>query len=239
MNMTKIIRMGLMAVMVSFFVPAFADGTDEEEEPTEGAIGWTIAAVSLASPVQIPWGVAKWDVFGVDLGLFYNDAPKMYGLQLGMANTVREELRGASGSFVFNYTYKDVYGFRGTFGGNISNGTVYGVDFGGFGYNRAIYGAELAFVATVQQNLYGAAASLIGNVTENECYGITVGGSNLAQSVYGAQVALALNMTDKLNGCQIGLINFARECPWGFQIGLINIILDNQIKVLPIVNGYF
>ena len=47
------------------------------------------------------------------------------------------------------------------------------------------------------------------------------------------------NYTDELHGCQIALVNFARECPWGFQIGLVNIIMDNKIKVLPIVNGYF
>jgi len=34
-------------------------------------------------------------------------------------------------------------------------------------------------------------------------------------------------------------VNFARECPWGFQIGLVNIIMDNKIKVLPIFNAYF
>jgi hypothetical protein len=62
---------------------------------------------------------------------------------------------------------------------------------------------------------------------------------NLAEKAYGCQVAGVFNMTDELHGCQIGLVNYARECPWGFQIGLVNLIMDNKVKVLPFVNGYF
>ena len=40
-------------------------------------------------------------------------------------------------------------------------------------------------------------------------------------------------------GCQIGVVNYAKECPWGFQIGLVNIIMENVIPVLPIVNASF
>ena len=90
------------------------------------------------------------------------------------------------------------------------------------------------------QRLTGAAVSLVFTMAEEETYGCTIaGGVNLAPKAYGCQVAGVFNMTDELHGCQIGLVNYARECPWGFQIGLVNIILDNKVKVLPIVNGYF
>ena len=46
-------------------------------------------------------------------------------------------------------------------------------------------------------------------------------------------------MTEELHGAQISLVNYADYCPSGFQIGLVNIIMSNQIKVLPLVNGYF
>jgi hypothetical protein len=46
-------------------------------------------------------------------------------------------------------------------------------------------------------------------------------------------------MTKELNGAQVGLINYTEDCPAGFQIGLVNIILQNKIKFLPFVNGYF
>ena len=31
----------------------------------------------------------------------------------------------------------------------------------------------------------------------------------------------------------------AFACDHGFQIGLINVIMDNQLPFLPFVNGYF
>jgi hypothetical protein len=46
-------------------------------------------------------------------------------------------------------------------------------------------------------------------------------------------------MTKELHGAQVGLINYTEDCPSGFQIGIVNIILQNRIKFLPIVNGYF
>ena len=51
--------------------------------------------------------------------------------------------------------------------------------------------------------------------------------------------AATINSAQELHGVQIGVINVAHECPWGLQIGVINIILDNKIKILPLVNGYF
>lgn len=236
--MNKAIKYCLLGMMISAVVPAVAEELGEKGE--SGAIGWTPVAVSLASPVQLPWGTARWDVFGVDAGIFYNDAPKMYGFQFAFANTVRDEFIGLGLGGAFNFANKDVYGARAAIlGCNLCNGTLYGVDIGGFGCHRDIYGIDVEFVATMQQNICGIAGSLVGNVTENESYGCTVGAANLARVAYGAQLALVANVTDELHGFQFGAINFARECPWGFQLGIINIILDNEVKVLPFINGYF
>jgi hypothetical protein len=46
-------------------------------------------------------------------------------------------------------------------------------------------------------------------------------------------------MTEELRGAQIGLVNYASTCSAGFQLGLVNLIMDNQIPVLPIFNCYF
>jgi hypothetical protein len=46
-------------------------------------------------------------------------------------------------------------------------------------------------------------------------------------------------MTEELRGAQLGLVNYAGACSAGFQVGLVNLILDNQIPFLPIFNCYF
>ena len=102
------------------------------------------------------------------------------------------------------------------------------------------YGIDIELVGTMQKKITGFDAALVFNLTETESCGLNVvGGVNMAKTAYGCQIAGVFNYTDELHGCQIALVNFARECPWGFQIGLVNIIMDNKIKVLPIVNGYF
>ena len=212
----------------------------QEEEIEEGAVGWTPIAVSLASPVQLPWGHARWDVFGLDLGILYNGSPKVYGLDVACATVCTDESIGFIVGPVFNYAAADVYGVRATLIANIGRASVYGLDAGGFGYHDYVCGADIEFLGTMCKRLDGLATCLVFTMAEEETYGCTIaGGVNLAPRAYGCQVAGVFNMTDELHGCQIGLVNYARECPWGFQIGLVNIILDNKIKVLPIVNGYF
>ena len=141
--MKKSVAFGFAALALAVSVPAFA----EEEE--EGAIGWTPVAIGLASPVQLPWGMARWDVFGLDLNLFYSDAPKMYGIGIGgLAMTTRDDLMGWQLSGLCNWNAKDIYGIRTTLGANISFQETYGVDIGGFAYReggvRGVYAACLA-----------------------------------------------------------------------------------------------
>jgi len=232
--MNKFTKTAAFALACAIAVPSIA----AEEE--EGPVGWTPFAISLASPVQLPWGIGDWDVFGLDLGVLYNDVWHMYGIDVAIATTVRGDTRGIVASGLFNYASQDIWAIRATLGANISAGTLYGVDLGGFGYHNSIYGVDIEFIGTMQKRICGFDASLIFNLTEEESCGLTVvGGVNMAKTAYGCQLAGVFNYTDELHGCQIGVVNFARECPWGFQIGLVNIIMDNKIKVLPIVNGYF
>ena len=234
--MKKSIKFGFMALALAAAVPAFA----EEEE--EGAIGWTPIAVGLASPVQLPWGMARWDVFGLDFNLFYSDAPKMYGLGIGgLAMTTREDLIGWQFSGLCNWNVKDIYGIRTTLGANISFQETYGCDIGGFAYREGeMWGVDVEFIGAYQQaNFWGVQVVGLVSFTTAQTYGVNLAiGGNIAKTAYGLEAG-CFNFADELHGCQIGLVNFARECPWGFQIGLVNIILDNKIKVLPIVNAYF
>ena len=238
--MNKSIKYGFAALAMAACVSAYAQ---EEVAEEEGAIGWTPIAVGLASPVQLPWGSATWDVFGLDLGVVWADAPKMYGLGVsGIAMATRDDLCGLQASGLCNWATKNVYGMRATIGANVTFGETKGVDLGMFGYREGeFWGWETEFIGNYTvKNYWGVGIAGLINLTTEQSYGCMVAvGGNMAKTAYGAQIAGVFNFTDELHGAQVGLINFARECPWGFQVGLVNLIMDNKVKVLPIVNGYF
>ena len=236
--MNKFVKFGFAAVAITAAVHAYADAEIEAEE--EGAIGWTPIAVGLASPVQLPWGCHKWDVYGLNLGIFWTDAPKMYGLDLTcIASATREDLCGTKLTALCNWNDKDVYGLRATLGGNFCWGTEYGVDLGLFAIRGPMWGLDVEFAGSYQDEFHGVQLAGLANVSKELCYGCGIAiGCNWAPKMYGCDLAL-FNYTEELHGCQLGIVNYATECPWGFQIGLINIIMDNSWKVLPIVNGFF
>ena len=239
--MKKSLKFGLAALAVAAVTPVFA--AEEEEAATEyEAIGWTPIAIGIASPVQLPWGRAVWDVFGLDLNILYSDAPKMYGLGIGgIAMATRDDMMGLQISALCNWATKDVGGMRVTLGGNIAYGNTYGVEGGLFGYRQGeFWGWDTEFLGSYEDYMWGLEIAGICNITMEQSYGAAIAiGGNYAKKAYGLQLGAVFNFTDELHGCQIGLVNYARECPWGFQIGLVNMIMDNSIKVLPIVNGYF
>ncbi len=235
--MNKCIKLCLAAAAMSAAVPAFAE---VEEEEDEGAIGWTPFAISLASPVQLPWGSHKWDVFGMNLGVIWTDAPKMYGLDVtGIASASRDHLKGLKVTALCNWNSANVYGMRATVGCNYCGGTEYGCDVGLFAIRNEMWGLDVEFVGSYQDEFHGVQVAGLANVSTKMCYGAGIAiGCNWAPTMYGFDLAI-FNYTKELHGCQLGVVNFATECPWGFQIGLVNIIMDNSWKVLPIVNGFF
>ena len=242
--MMKLAKCALFAMAATAISPVFAQGSQGEVELEEEdlSVGWTPIALGVASPVQLPWGSHKWDVFGLDLGIIWADNPKMYGLGIaGIAMATRDEMRGVQLSALCNWASKDVSGMRVTLGGNFCYGNTYGVDVGLFGYRTGeVWGWDTEFVGSYQPKAWGLQIAGIANVCSEQSYGCSVAiGTNWAPVSYGCDVAALFNYTTELHGCQIGLVNYARECAWGFQIGLINIIMDNSWKVLPIVNGYF
>ncbi|MBR0198047.1 MAG: hypothetical protein IJQ34_07920 [Kiritimatiellae bacterium] len=242
--MKRMIKVGITALAISAIAPVYAQQADveaEEVEETEGSVGWTPIAIGLATPVQLPWGINKWDVYGLDFNLFYSDAPKMYGLDFGgFATVVRQDTLGVVIGGLFNGGFGDVYGLRATIGANFCSQTVYGAEFGLVGIRDKIYGVDANLLGSAQHNVCGFQMAGLANLTDVESYGCTVaGGANIARTAYGLQLAIFFNMTQELHGAQVALVNFADYCPNGFQIGLINIILSNQWKVLPFVNGYF
>ena len=241
--MNKMMKLGFVALAVAATVPAFAEETPAETETANEyeAIGWTPIAFGIASPVQLPWGSHRWDVFGLDLNLLWSDAPKMYGLGIGgIAMATRDNLKGLQISALCNWATSDVYGMRVTVGGNLCWGTTYGVEAGLFGFRGDMWGWDTEFLGSYGDKFWGLQIGGICNLCMDQSYGAEIAiGGNYSKTAYGLQLGAIFNFAEELHGCQIALVNFARECPWGFQIGLVNIIMDNKIKVLPLVNGYF
>ena len=252
MNIKKTLLVSVAFAMVASVSFAAKSSPVQEEkddavESSEGrykapkSYGWSAVVVGLATPVQFPWGIEKWDVFGLDLNLGYSDAMKMYGWELGLgANVARKTFAGLQTSVAFNYSNEDAYGLAFSLY-NMNNREFYGMSVDAVGVNRNVYGLEVnAIGAMTEKVMGGLQMSGLSNVVGEDAYGVQAAlGANFARRAHGLQVALVYNQTDLLWGCQIGLVNMAFACEHGFQIGLVNIIMDNQIPVLPIVNGYF
>lgn len=216
-----------------------------ENEPPRGgepfeSYGWTALALGLATPVQIPWGIKKWDVFGLDLNLGYSDAPKMYGWEIALGgNTARKTFMGLQTAIGFNYSNTNAYGLAVSIF-NMNNFEFYGLSVDAVGLNRKVYGLEVNILGSgIDETMGGLEVSGLGNFISGSLYGAQLAiGANLTRNMNGFQFAI-YNQTALLWGLQLGLVNYASACDHGLQIGLVNIIMDNQVPVLPIVNWYF
>jgi len=218
---------------------AIENETPRGGEPFE-SYGWTAVAIGVATPVQIPWGIKKWDVFGLDLNLGYSDAPKMYGWEIAIGgNTARKTMMGLQTAAGFNYSNADAYGLALSLF-NMNNYEFYGVSVDAIGYNRKVYGLEInALGAATDEAMGGVQISGLGNFIRDSLYGAQLAaGVNMARNMNGFQFAI-YNQTALLWGLQLGIVNYASACDHGLQIGLVNIIMDNQFPVFPIVNWYF
>lgn len=237
--MNRIIKVGLMSLAMAAVVPAFAD--EELEVVDEGADGWTPITFGIASPVQLPWGHCKWDVYGLDIGLLYSGQQKAYGLEIaGVAAYNKGNAGGLKVSGLLNWSKQDFYGVRATLGGNICNEVAYGFQAGAFGYGKDFWGLDVEFLGAWNQNVWGWQIGGLANIVRQQSYGWELAiGCNISDIAYGCQLSGLFNMANELHGCQIGLVNYADDCEWGFQIGLVNIIMSNKLKVLPILNAYF
>ncbi len=213
----------------------------EDHQPAPRSYGWSVIALGLATPVQIPWGLDKWDIFGLDLNLGYSDAPKMYGWEVALgANVARQTFAGLQTAIGFNYSRDDAYGMAVSLF-NMNSWEFYGFSADAVGYTRNFYGLEANFVgAYTREDFAGLQISGLTSIVGDDMYGMQAAlGANFARRAHGLQVALIYNQTDLLWGCQLGLVNMAFACDHGFQIGLVNVIMDNQLPFLPFVNAYF
>ena len=106
--------------------------------------------------------------------------------------------------------------------------------------NRQFYGLSADVLGSMtDRSFYGLAVAGLGSTVREDMWGWQIAaGATFARRVHGLQTAI-FNMTSDLRGAQIGLVNWSSTCSAGFQVGLVNIIADNQIPFIPFVNAYF
>ncbi|MCR5750436.1 MAG: hypothetical protein K6G91_00605 [Kiritimatiellae bacterium] len=234
-------KFAFAAAAAAAFTAAFAAPEEEGDVSGQGvgAIGWTPVQIGLFAPVSYPWG-CDWDLKGFGLDLFYTENVRLQGMAIsGVAARSRDERKGLFVTGLCNWSEEDVYGVDLTLGLNLAFKDVYGIEAGLFGMRRRMDGLDIHFLGSHQVGYRGVQLSGLCNFTLEDFTGADVAlGLNMAKDMTGAQLG-GINFAHRLTGCQIGFFNIAEECPGGIQLGLVNIIMDNKIKVLPITNFYF
>jgi hypothetical protein len=236
----KNLKLGVAAAALAAITSSFAAENAAGEDQGVGAVGWTPVQVGLCAPVSFPWGF-DWDLKGFGLDLFYSENVYLKGLSIaGLAGRARDEQDGILITGLCNWNDADVRGLSITLGANLGFGDVYGIDVATFGMRNAMKGVDVNLAASYQKSFTGWQTSCVCNFTEEDCTGASFAlALNMAKDEKGFQAA-TINSAEDLHGVQIGVINIAQGCSnWCFQLGLINIILDNRVKILPVVNGYF
>lgn len=121
-----------------------------------------------------------------------------------------------------------------------------------YGECRDFDGLDLGTVGRATGHGTGFQAALLANIVEGGGFGLQAAPVNLAKGDYaGHQVGVVnigerakalqigfYNGADDFEGVQIGVINITRRM-YGVQLGLFNVIQDNDVKFLPLFNGYF
>jgi len=238
-------KSGLFALALAAFAvqPVLAQDAEVKEykgAPDAKSYGYTALAVGIATPVTLPWGW-DWDIFGLEVNALYSDCNKMYGIEVGgLANVARLDMYGLQVAAGFNFANRNaVGGMVSCF--NMCNRTAYGLSVDLVGVNRTFEGLSVdGLMSMTDESFYGLDIAGLGSGIREDMWGWQIAvGATFARRVHGFQTAGILNMTDELRGAQLGLVNYAATCEGGFQIGLVNLIMDNRAPFLPIFNCYF
>ncbi len=236
------VKSGLFACALAAFAfqPVMAqDAVESQPVPPPKSYGYTVLAVGIGTPFSLPWDF-NWDVFGLALNLGYSDYNKAYGWEFAFgANQARHDMYGLQTSAIFNYVRQDAVGLQVSLV-NITKGDTVGLVCGAFGMNRDYYGLQANLLGSMTENaFYGLSVAGLANYVSEDMWGWQIAaGVNYADRVHGFQTSI-FNMTKELRGAQLGILNYASTCSAGFQVGLVNLIMDNQIPFFPIVNAYF
>ncbi|MBM9575681.1 hypothetical protein JWG45_00810 [Leptospira sp. 201903070] len=177
---------------------------------------------------------AKTETEVVRVNLLYGEVNKLYGVNLGVINTVKDRLIGVQVGGV-NFSDGKTYGAQFSLyneakngGFTVQAGGVNKVEETGAGiqvglYNKASNGGVYLTAGLYNKGSSGATIGLINN----EGLGINVGGFN---SGYGLNVGLI----NSGKGLSIGAINMGED--GNFQIGVLNFCSEGPFPIMIIAN---
>ena len=242
--MNRIVKCGLFAGALAALAAQPVLAQEQEREfagaPDPKSYGYTVLMSGLATPVALPWDF-DWDVVGLNANVAYSDCNKMYGLEVAVVgDTARLDMIGLQVAAGFCYANRDAIGAQVALA-TLCNRTAYGLTVDAFSMHREFLGLRAdALMSMTDMSLYGLSIAGLGSGVREDMWGWQLAvGANFARRVHGLQTVGICNMTDELRGAQIGIVNYAATCSAGFQIGLVNLIMDNQVPFLPIFNCYF
>ena len=241
--MKFVVRSGFFAFALAAFAIQPIAAQEEAvagHRPDPVSYGYTVLEVGLGTPVSLPWGF-DWDIYGLGVNLLYTDCNRMGGIEVGgLANVARLGMHGVQASICCNFVNHDAVGAMMSMV-NVCNGSFMGINADVVGVNRNSYGITADILGACTDNsFYGLSLAGLTSAVREDMWGWQIaGGATFARRVHGFQTSIFFNMTDDLRGAQLGLVNYSATCTAGFQIGLVNIIMDNMVPFLPIFNCCF
>ena len=242
--MNRIVKCGLFAGALAALAAQPVLAQEEQRDfggaPDPKSYGYTVLMLGLATPVSLPWDF-DWDVFGLNANVAYSDCNKMYGLELAaVGSTARLDMIGLQTAAGCAFANRDAVGAQVALV-TLCNRTAYGLTVDAFSMNREFLGLRAdVLMSMTDTSLYGISIAGLGSAVREDMWGWQLAaGANFARRVHGFQTVGICNMTDELRGAQLGIVNYAATCSAGFQIGLVNLIMDNEVPFLPIFNCYF
>ena len=242
--MNRIVKCGLFAGALAALAAQPVLAQEEQRDfggaPDPKSYGYTVLMIGLATPVSLPWDF-DWDVYGLNVNLAYSDCNEMYGLEVAaVGSTARLDMIGLQAAAGCAFANRDAVGAQVALF-TACNRTAYGLTVDAFGMTREFLGLRVdALASMTDTSLYGISIAGLGSAVREDMWGWQIAaGANFARRVHGFQTVGICNMTDELRGAQLGIVNYAATCSAGFQIGIVNLIMDNEVPFLPIFNCYF
>ena len=185
--------------------------------------------MSVYSPGELPGPSSV--IHGGRLSLIYGECRELYGLDISVTGSVRERMYGAQLGLILNYV--DVAaGYQRSFA-NFVEHEFYGLQDGAWNHAAEGYGAQHGIVNTA--GYFSGHQSALAINWADEVYGFQSAGLwNHATDGFGMQHGF-VNTADYFCGFQLGFFNWAEDLD-GLQIGLVNVVANQAVPVLPFIN---